>query len=1601
MAEEKEGWKIPALTRDNHESWFRRYKIKLTGKDIYYVCEKTYIEYCKVATVGEITDLLEELDISDAQNNNKTIRLNIERKAKYLKDEATALDLMFRSLSEDDQALFDEYSRTYDFWAYLHKKYSKTDATTANMYMTNIQTFTFGEDSTIVGSWDKLKDYRRKLGAADVNAKTAYNDAALLLVLIRSLPKSFETTIDTLNAQSSLTVDDKLKHLEEKESRMKVDTEQAHAARARPYVIPHRRDSTSERSVSPRSNCYLCDGKHWMRNCPEIERARKLIKRDNKERQRKRTQKAQPKTSNKLVKYVPKTTPKPTSKPTRKNAHGYVADDDFTSQTEESLSESDTQEDDEEEEVCRLSKEEISKATPSTWPADTGATSHMSDQPSLFSTMKPIKARRVKVGGGELLAKHKGSARLQCADGSSMILKDVLYVPRLGINLISARKLCQEGLKGSFDKNHMYFKQGTKKVVTATMTNGLYVITHVSKKCKDTAFAGVETRENTTPTATDDGSDNEATKEKELERYLKYHQRFAHLGPNKIRNLHKVTTLQKKIKIPKDLDICDVCAITKMRNKIPKQLSVWPTTILDLIQFDVAGPLPATIRGNRWFLLIIDICSRRDWVLPLKHKGDAYQALKEWKVKVERQTDKRIRRARSDNAPELLKAIDDWRVEDGVLAQSTTVASSHQNGPAERTIQTVEFDMRAMLEEAQLPIEFWDEAAEADSYMRNHTDTGPVIDGQKTCPLKAFTGETPSIDHIRKWGSKCFYYVDKKTIPANERHDKLVNPGRVGVFMGYSENTIKHFKVYSPERGYTIMSSRVLIKESVKGGTIDLRIRNCAAGPQGTPNAAFDRKPRGRPKGAKKAELTPTTTSTTPRVVIPAFTPPKNVPTFAEEDMPDYELPPKSPAITVDQTAQNAATIQNQLVDQTIQNQPGDQAVHKTAYHAESVQSQPVTQTAHQSTSQSAHHVTTERKPYQATIEDADEEMTYSEKPQNPPTATPEPVAAPNITEPAEQPRYFTRSARKRAGSETAEDQGNAKRVRAMIAQIISGMDKDELDLDEPKDLLSNDFETAFPAEVIAGIHIPRTYKEAINDPKHAEQWRAAMAEEMLSLHANGTFQEVIPPKGSNLVSCKWVFTVKTTPNGSLERFKARLVARGFSQVHGQDYDQTFAPTVRMDTLRLFLATVAAEDLECSQYDIKNAFTESHLKEEIYLEPPKGISLRKGYVWRALRSLYGLKQAARDWNKLIRKELVRWGFVQSLADPCMFIHSKNSVKLLVYVDDIVAAAKKQGELDWFYETLSERFNAKNLGEISKILGARITRDRKNRTLDIDQEQYLKSVLDKFGITQETHKPKAIPAVGYENLRLANDSDERINVTEYQQAIGSVMYAMIFTRPDIAFTLGKLSQFMSDPAKHHGHALKSLFRYLKSTVSTRIRYGPGGVHKQFVLYSDSDWASDKVDRKSISGSVTMFYGGPISWSSKKQRSVATSSCEAEYIALATCAKQGQWIAQVFRDLQLAKYIGRNPRLVQMLGDNQGAIALTENAHLNERSKHVDICYHFIRDLAEKGDLRVDYIPTAEMVADGMTKPLARVAFERFKGQMGLVEKRREKRRSLEE
>lgn len=306
---------------------------------------------------------------------------------------------------------------------------------------------------------------------------------------------------------------------------------------------------------------------------------------------------------------------------------------------------------------------------------------------------------------------------------------------------------------------------------------------------------------------------------------------------------------------------------------------------------------------------------------------------------------------------------------------------------------------------------------------------------------------------------------------------------------------------------------------------------------------------------------------------------------------------------------------------------------------------------------------------------------------------------------------------------------------------------------------------------------------------------------------------------------------------------------------------------------------------------------------------------------------------------------------------------------------------------WFFKILNGYFNAKNLGEMEMFLGMRITRDRKKRILWLDQQQYLERILTKFGIPNAKHRPVSIPLDGYSSLVPASDNDERIDPTEYSMIIGSLMFAMVYTRADIAFALGRLSQFTKEPTKRHGHALKKLMRYLRFTVDYRLRFSPGE-NVKLVVYSDAEWATDKLDRKSISGGVGMLCGAAVFWLSRKQKSVTTSTAEAEYASASTIAKLGQWMAQILRDMGYPEYVASNGITVDTRGDNQGAIALIKNPHPDERSKHIDICYHHIRDLHEKNRISTKYVPSQDMVADGLTKPLSKGPFEKFVKLMGI-------------
>ena len=1620
--------KIPKLTKENHEKWFRNSKLKLKGKGIFYTIEVTKHAYAWISRPGAGTSTSTATTPQDPANVANGVeqasvlgltsdfeRLggiwNTEKAKEYDKDEAKALFYITNSLHDDDDALADEHETASALWTALKVKYLKTDQLTANNLMTKLQNFSWKDEKDVDYAWGKLKEYRRKIIAAKPATKGLYSDETLLQIMLRALPQSYESVIDYLDVQTTLTVEEKIASLRTKELRLNDKTEHANAAFPKYRHPNHRSNSDSSmrdrsRSASPASapatGCHHCKGEHWARDCKykdEIQEwGRKLREKD--ERAGRRAARSERSSRNKDKKPSKKPV-KSKDKTTSKRKHGYaVKNQDSDSRTVTSSSDSEneiryesTSSDTEGTQKCHVSAEQARRNKPTDWISDTGASSHMTDKRNLFrGPLKHTPITTIQVGGGFLYSTQRGTVTMKALDGTTGLLRKVLYVPKLGVNLIAAKRLCKEGLQGTFDDKNMYFRDKSTVAVQAVQKNGLYVVSHIADKYSGKAFIAGKTRtesseqstaeetqsETTSKTQSDqdpDESEENMSTKKDRRNYRLMHRRFAHYGPEMLRKLHKVTAIEKIKVPPSHRRLCDSCLKGKMRNKTSKTLAEHKKEVLELVSLDLAGPFPTSLRGNNYLMQIICNYSRKNWSIPLKTKDQAIPELRKWKAKVELQTGKKVKACRSDNAPELKLVMNQWEAEEGVQANYTVIASSNQNGPAERSIQTAEHAMRAMLDDAQLPIEFWDEAVEADAYIRNRLPTGPLVEKQPTSPEQVFLGKRPYVDHVRVWGSKCYTYLNPKTLPAKGRSDKLMHRGRAGVFMGYSETTDKQFKVYSPDLGYTHRVSVIQTDEKVPGGKLNLNLR-VKSGPMGTSNELIPRKARGRPK--------------------------KNL---GQPDISSYNSPMVEPVIEIDPcTPDPLVPTRTEDKDGNLiqQQRTGTQDVETGVESTSSLSLSPTPVPAHSSPA------ITSLPPPAPTVEDEGEEMEQDE-----------------VTESAVEPpaRYQFRTRIQKRKRDSFNDMENehrqAKIIKAMLAVLRESRTDEDCTTKIPTSTYHHEESTyktivkafyalmgsgnldntgqaeingkAFAATEVKGIRIPLTYKQAISDPENALKWREAIMEEIQTLVGNGTWEELIPPQSANLVTTKWVFTVKLKVDGTIERFKARLVARGFSQQHGIDYTETFAPTVRMDTLRLFLATVAKQGKECWQFDIKNAFTESYLKEDIYLTPPAGVKVKKGNVLKVLRSLYGLKQAGRDWNLLLKGFLIEIGFTQSLADPCLFTHKGRGISLLVYVDDIAAAAKLTSDLAWFDKTLSARFNSKNLGEIGKILGVRVTRDKVNKAIYLDQQQYLERVLDKYGITSAKYKPKKIPAADYEHLKPATPKDAGIDPTEYSQVVGSLMYAMIFTRPDIAFVLGRLAQYMTNPAEIHGTALKNLMRYLRSTVKQKLRFGPGGDHQnEFGIYTDADWASDKTDRKSMSGGVGMFYGGPFSWAAKKQNSVATSSAESEYISQAMYAKQGQWAAQVLRDLGLHQYVNKNGITVQMYGDNQGAIALVKNPHLHERSKHIDICYHFIRDLAEQKKLQISYIPTDEMVADGMTKPLQRVAFERFKKMLGVVD-----------
>lgn len=503
----------------------------------------------------------------------------------------------------------------------------------------------------------------------------------------------------------------------------------------------------------------------------------------------------------------------------------------------------------------------------------------------------------------------------------------------------------------------------------------------------------------------------------------------------------------------------------------------------------------------------------------------------------------------------------------------------------------------------------------------------------------------------------------------------------------------------------------------------------------------------------------------------------------------------------------------------------------------------------------------------------------------------------------------------------------------------------------------------------------PKTLAEAKQDIAWAK-WEYGMVDENESLNTNRVWDLVDLPTDRKALRGRWVYKIKRGGQGEILRYKARWVVRGFEQQEGLDYHETFASVVKPMSYKALFALAAANDWDIDQMDVKTAFLYGEIDEHIYVQQPSHFDDGSGRVCKLNRALYGLKQSPRVWFETLASFLGTLGYTPLDSDFNVF--TKDGTLVAIYVDDLLLTGPPNGNIPKLKAALSKRFQMSDLGPCTYYLGMVISRDRPNRALSLDQSAYVRKVLENHAMTDS--KPMNTPMDANSVLTKAPDGyDAPTDMRQkYQSAVGSLMYIMLGTRPDIAYAISVVSRYGSNPTNAHWTAVKRIFRYLKATASMRLTYK--GSIERLTGYTDSDWAGDHDTRRSTSGFVFTLGSGPISWQSKRQPTVALSTCEAEYAGQTQAAKEAIWLRGLLSQLTGTEQFLRS---VIIYGDNQGAIALAKNPQFHARSKHIDIQTHFVRETVANKQVSLEYIPTADQIADGLTKPLTRDKFEAFR------------------
>lgn len=490
----------------------------------------------------------------------------------------------------------------------------------------------------------------------------------------------------------------------------------------------------------------------------------------------------------------------------------------------------------------------------------------------------------------------------------------------------------------------------------------------------------------------------------------------------------------------------------------------------------------------------------------------------------------------------------------------------------------------------------------------------------------------------------------------------------------------------------------------------------------------------------------------------------------------------------------------------------------------------------------------------------------------------------------------------------------------------------------------------------------PGSYEEAMESPQE-EYWREACNEEMKSWLENQVYEEVLEERDMKVISCKFVFKIKRNSEGAIVRHKSRLVALGYVQRFNVDYWETYAPTVAATTLRTFLTICKKEGMMIGQVDVTTAFLYGDIDGEIYLRPPTAYS-SPGKVWRLRKSVYGLKQSPKCWSEKLNAILKKQGFLPTKSDRCLFVRGRGTAGLayvLVYVDDCLIAAPDEQTLDNIKDELKRDLNIKDLGPLGTFIGIDF-KEISEGVVSASQERYIDELADRFKVTEANPLTK-LPRVDTEEL----DREPVDLLVPYRSLVGALLYIASMTRPDISAAISYLSRYLDRPSRRSWKLAKQVLNYLRHTKKCPLMLGKLD-DSSIVTYADANFAP-AGDRKSQSGAVIKLAGSTVGWFSKKQKTVSTSTTEAEYIALSAAMNETIWLKNLLCEMGVAVVLP-----ISIFEDNQPAIAIATNQRNPGLAKHLDVKYHAISDYHQKGVIRVSYIPSRDQLADGLTKVL---------------------------